>query len=77
MTPLLNQKEAAAILAISVRTLERLRVTGSGPRFVKISHGVCYRTSDIETWLASRTRASTSAPETGGPFEIVNTDVGE
>jgi predicted DNA-binding transcriptional regulator AlpA len=63
MSPLLNQREAAAILAISVRTLERLRVTGTGPKFIKISHSVRYRTSDLESWVASRARGSTSASD--------------
>jgi predicted DNA-binding transcriptional regulator AlpA len=60
LSPLLTQREAAAILAISVRTLERIRVTGSGPRYIKVSHSVRYREADLEAWLAAQSRASTS-----------------
>ena len=60
MSPLLTQREAAAILAISVRTLERLRVSGGGPRYIKISHSVRYRDADLESWVAAQSRGSTS-----------------
>jgi predicted DNA-binding transcriptional regulator AlpA len=58
---LLNQREAAVVLRLSERTLERFRLTGGGPVFVKAGRRVLYREPDIEEWIASRTRASTSA----------------
>jgi excisionase family DNA binding protein len=60
MLALLTQGEAAELLRLSERTLERLRVTGGGPRFVKIRQLVRYRPVDVEMWLASRVVASTS-----------------
>jgi predicted DNA-binding transcriptional regulator AlpA len=60
MRPLLNQREAAALLKISTRSLERFRLTGTGPRFVKAGHSVRYREADLEAWVASRIVSSTS-----------------
>jgi predicted DNA-binding transcriptional regulator AlpA len=57
---LLNQREAAELCRLSPRTLERFRCTGFGPRFHKIGRRVLYRHADIETWVASRVRTSTS-----------------
>jgi excisionase family DNA binding protein len=60
MQPLLTQDEAAKLLKLSVRTVERLRTSGGGPRFLRIRHSVRYRVSDVEAWLASCLRSSTS-----------------
>jgi excisionase family DNA binding protein len=60
MQPLLTQDEAAELLKLSVRTVERLRVSGRGPKFLKIFRSVRYRPADVEQWLASRVRGSTS-----------------
>lgn len=51
----LNSEEAARILRLSARTLERMRVEGSGPRA-----RVLYRPADIEAWLDAQTYQSTS-----------------
>ena len=60
MTPLLTQREAASHLRLSERTLERLRLTGDGPRFAKAGRRVVYRAEDVESWIADRLRFSTS-----------------
>jgi len=58
---LLTQSEAAEYLRISVRTLERWRVTGSGPAWVKCGkRRVLYQQSILEEWIASRVVHSTS-----------------
>jgi len=63
-TVLLDQKAAAGRLKTSVRTLERWRVMGEGPPYVKFTSGlrssIRYREIDIEAWIASRVRTSTS-----------------
>ena len=61
MTALLSQRDCARLLGLSVRTLERMRVSGTGPKFLKIGNAVRYRLQDIEAWLASRVVSSTSA----------------
>lgn len=63
-SPYLNSQEAADILRISIRTLERMRVEGSGPRYLKAGNGtrarVLYRQADVEQWLESKSYQSTS-----------------
>ena len=60
MPSLLTQREAAAVLCLSERTLERLRVAGTGPRYVKLGRRVAYREADLEAWIAARVVGSTS-----------------
>jgi excisionase family DNA binding protein len=55
-----DQREAAAYLRLSERTLERMRVTGNGPKFAKCGRRVVYRQSDLDAWVAARVVASTS-----------------
>jgi predicted DNA-binding transcriptional regulator AlpA len=65
MQPLLTQRQCAEALALSERTLERLRQSGLGPRFLRIRHSVRYRQSDVEAWLVSRIVGSTSEEPAG------------
>ena len=58
----MTTKEAAQHLGLSPRTLERYRVTGEGPQFVKYERLVYYRVSDLDEWQESRIRCSTSDP---------------
>lgn len=61
---LLITREAASLLRLSVPTLERFRLTGAGPLFIKLGEGkrarVVYRRADVEAWLNSHTRNNTS-----------------
>ena len=60
----LNSEEAARILRLSARTLERMRVEGTGPKYLKAGRGtrarVLYRPTDLDAWLESRTFNSTA-----------------
>lgn len=59
--PLLNTKSAAKFLHISWRTLEGLRASGRGPKFVKFDGRIVrYRPSDLKEWIESRIRVSTT-----------------
>jgi excisionase family DNA binding protein len=60
MLAMLTQSECAELLRLSERTLERLRVSGLGPKFVRMGRSVRYRQNDVEAWLASRIVGSTS-----------------
>jgi predicted DNA-binding transcriptional regulator AlpA len=60
MSQLLTTPEAARFLHLSCRTLERLRLEGSGPRYCKLRRSVRYRQADLESWLADSARHSTS-----------------
>ena len=65
MEKLLTQKQVAFQLGISERTLERHRVTGTGPRWARIGRLVRYRLSDLEQWVENSLRTSTSEPQLG------------
>jgi len=57
---LLTTEQAAWLLRISRKTLERMRVEGRGPKFVKIGRCVRYRHRDLLTWITTNTHQSTS-----------------
>ncbi len=57
---LMKTEEAAAFLGLSERTLERYRINGKGPRFLKIGRWVRYLKSDLVDWLDGCGRISTS-----------------
>ncbi len=60
---ILRTPEAARKLGVSQSLLEKLRVYGGGPRFVKLgTRAVGYRPEDLEQWLEQRVRRSTSEP---------------
>lgn len=60
----LTTVQVAACLQLSRRTLERMRVDGTGPRYFKVGPGkrskVLYRQCDLEAWLQKFSFASTS-----------------
>jgi predicted DNA-binding transcriptional regulator AlpA len=59
--PLLSEKQVAAMLGLEPPTLRNWRVKGQGPRFVRLSRrAVRYSRADVEEWVASRKRRSTS-----------------
>lgn len=56
--------EVAEMLRLSRRTLERMRVEGTGPRYLKAGPGkrsrVLYREADVLSWLERYQFGSTS-----------------
>jgi hypothetical protein len=52
--------EAAAYIGEAPSTLNKRRLSSDGPPFLKISRRVVYDTADLDTWLASKRRNSTS-----------------
>jgi len=58
----LGTHDAARFLGISARTAEKWRLTGEGPPFLKIGRRVLYDLGDLEEYLASCRRRSTSDP---------------
>ena len=57
---ILKTAEAADYTRFAVATLERLRLQGNGPRFIKAGKSVRYRKADLDAWLESRLVRSTS-----------------
>ena len=62
--PLLTEAQVSEILGRGVPTLQKDRVAGTGPQFVKLGRLVRYRPSDVQTWLDGRARRSTSEAAT-------------
>lgn len=56
----LTQAEAADLLRMSPRTLERHRLAGTGPKFIKAGRRVLYRRADLEAWAEANTFSSTA-----------------
>ncbi|MBJ7409985.1 MAG: helix-turn-helix domain-containing protein [Phenylobacterium sp.] len=59
-SPKLNVEQAAGLTGLSVSTLNKLRVFGGGPPFLKLGRRVVYDPADLDGWLAERRRRSTS-----------------
>ena len=56
----LSTRQAAALLGLSHRTLERYRVTGGGPPFLRYCNRVHYLRADLDAWALAGRRRSTS-----------------
>lgn len=50
----LNRDEAARLVRLSTRHLDRLRLRGEGPRHIRFGMRVLYRRADLKDWMASR-----------------------
>lgn len=57
---LLTGREAAALLRLSERTMERHRTAGTGPRFISLGRAVRYRRRDLLDYIERGARHSTS-----------------
>ncbi len=56
----LNTELAAQYLSLAESTLEKARVSGAGPRYLKLGRAVRYLRSDLDAWMAARAVNSTS-----------------
>lgn len=56
----LRTPAAAEYLGYAESTLEKKRLTGDGPPFIKLGRVIVYDTRDLDAWLASRRAISTS-----------------
>jgi hypothetical protein len=61
---LLTVQEAAALLRLSCSSLNKWRVAGRGPPFVRLEGAVRYRLVDLAAYLTRQTRCSTSEAPT-------------
>lgn len=58
---LLTPSEAAAYLRCSKSYLDKLRVYGGGPKFLRLGkRKILYRQSELDLWTAERSFGSTS-----------------
>ena len=59
--------EAARLLDLSPRTLEKHRCDGTGPIYHKLGGRVVYAVADLQAWIDASARQSTSEPATPSP----------
>lgn len=59
-TDKLDTEKAARYCGVGKSTLEKMRLTGGGPTYLKPTRTVVYQVSDLDAWLNSRRRRSTS-----------------
>ncbi len=57
---LITPRTLAARWGLSEKTLERWRMTGNGPTFLKLGSRVLYRMNDVSAHEAQRTRRCTA-----------------
>jgi hypothetical protein len=60
--PLLTERQAADLLALSPRTLQAWRVRGGGPAFIKLGAAIRYDADALAAWVAEQQRANTIEP---------------
>ena len=58
--PLLHPKDAARCLNVSLSWLAKARLSGIGPRYVKIGRSVRYPESSLREYIKGQMRGSTS-----------------
>lgn len=70
----MDTETAAKWLCLSPRTLERYRLTGEGPKFVKFGRRVAYRLIDLEEYVKAHIFDSTSehSVRRKSRFELAN-----
>lgn len=67
----LRVRDAANHLGMGVSTLNKMRLTGGGPRFAKHSSIVLYDRADLDRWLEERKVRSTSQRPAAAPIRWV------
>lgn len=60
LNQMLRTPDAAAYCGISKSTLDKYRITGQGPAYIKLGRAVVYDISDLNRWLVERKVRSTS-----------------
>ena len=63
MEPLFTPDELAKVLKTSTRTLERKRIDGTGPPFIKFGGRVLYPPEGAEDYIRERTVTNTAEAE--------------
>jgi len=62
MSRRLHRKQAAGYIGVSISWLDKPRLRGDGPAFLQIGGRVVYDLADLDAYLASCRRQSTSEP---------------
>ncbi|MCR4265846.1 AlpA family transcriptional regulator [Nitratireductor sp. ZSWI3] len=65
-SPFLNTAQAAFYIGLSQRTLEKMRVTGGGPKYRKHGRYVRYHIDELDDWSKGRSQDADSDDDRGG-----------
>jgi hypothetical protein len=68
-SPWYNTPQAAAYIGHAPGTLERMRITGGGPVYSRVSRKCMYHRDDLDHWMNLGRRRSTSGPLIPTPRE--------
>ena len=61
--------EAAEYCGLSPSTLEKRRLTGNGPRFIRLGgRAVGYRIDDLDRWIDGQREETAPTPESDDPL---------
>ena len=63
LVELLTEQEAGTLIDLAPSTLQKYRITGQGPKFIKVGRKVRYRPEHLIEWLESRTVDSTGTSQ--------------
>jgi predicted DNA-binding transcriptional regulator AlpA len=55
----LRTREAAKYVGLSKSTLDKFRLEGGGPVYIKLGRAVVYDAADLDAWCAASRRVST------------------
>ncbi|RVT73056.1 DNA-binding protein [Agrobacterium sp. CNPSo 2736] len=66
--------EAARLLGLSSRTLEKHRCDGTGPIYRKLGGRVVYTVADLQAWIDAAARLSTSEAAPTRLLQVLDTD---
>ncbi|KAB2678497.1 helix-turn-helix transcriptional regulator [Brucella pseudintermedia] len=66
--------EAAHLLGLSPRTLEKHRCDGTGPIYRKLGGRVVYTVADLQAWIDAAARLSTSEAAPPRLLQVLDTD---
>ena len=61
-------KDAAEYCGSAKSTFDKIRITGEGPPFIKRGKSVVYDINDLDAWMQSMRRTSTS--DLGGSHDL-------
>jgi predicted DNA-binding transcriptional regulator AlpA len=59
-SPFLSTDQAAFYLGLASCTLQKMRVTGGGPKYRKHGRYVRYHIADLDAWSVARVKQATS-----------------
>ena len=57
---MLRTDGAARYVGLSKSSMEKLRLTGGGPKYIKLGRAVVYDPSDLEAWIDAHRQLSTT-----------------